>query len=129
MTSLRTKLLSAHLLVIVVGVGTLYVAATLVAPRFFQQHVDTMARMHPGMGLGLFPNMPTIMADQLSDAFRGALSESLVLAVGAALIAAVTVSLFVSQQVAGPIQRLAVASRRIAAGHYAERVPGGGHDE
>lgn len=129
MTSLRAKLLSAHLLVIVVGVGTLYLAATLVAPSFFQQHVDTMARLHPGMGLGVFPDMPTIMADQLADAFRGALSESLVLAGGAALVAAVTVSLFVSQQVAGPIQRLAVASRRIAAGHYAERVPGDRHDE
>jgi two-component system sensor histidine kinase BaeS len=134
MTSLRTKLFLAHLLVIVVGVGTLYLAAALVAPSFFQRHMTAMAALHPGMGpmgpgMSLFPDMPAAMAAQLVDAFRGALTESLVLAGSAALIAALAVSLFVSQQVAGPIQRLAVASRRIAAGHYGERVPADGRDE
>lgn len=134
MTSLRTKLFLAHLLVVVVGVGTLYLAAALAAPSFFQRHMAAMAALHPGVGpmgpgMSPFPGMPAVMAGQLADAFRGALTESLVLAGGAALVAALALSLFVSQQVAGPIQRLAVASRRIAAGHYAERVPAEGHDE
>jgi signal transduction histidine kinase len=73
--------------------------------------------------------MPAAAAAQLTEAFRGALTESLVLAGGAALIAALAVSLLVSQQIAGPVQRLAVASRRIAAGHYAERVPAEARDE
>jgi two-component system sensor histidine kinase BaeS len=134
MTSLRTKLFLAHLLVITVGVGTLYLAAALVAPNFFQRHMAMMAALHPGMrpmgpGMPPFQEIPAAAAAQLADAFRGALTESLVLAGGAALIAALAVSLFVSQQVAGPVQRLAVASRRIAAGHYAERVPAEGEDE
>jgi two-component system sensor histidine kinase BaeS len=130
-TSLRTRLFLAHLLVIIVGVGTLYLAAALVAPTFFQRHMAMMAALHPSMGPGMppFQEIPAAAAAQLADAFRGALTESLLLAGGAALIAALAVSLLVSQQVASPIHRLAIASRRIATGHYGERVPAEGRDE
>jgi signal transduction histidine kinase len=128
--SLRTKLFLTYLLVIVVGVGTLYVAATLLAPSFFQRHVAGMAGLHVGMGFGgAFPDMPALAAQQLADAFRGALYESLGLAGGAAILAALAASLVVSQHLVGRIQRLATASRRIAAGRYDERVPDDGQDE
>jgi signal transduction histidine kinase len=128
--SLRTKLFLAHLLVILVGVGTLYLAATLIAPGFFQRHVADMVGMHSGMGFGgPFPDIPAIATQQLADAFRGAMSEALRLAVAAAILAAMAASLVVSQSLGGRIQRLADASRRIAAGHYAERVAADGQDE
>jgi signal transduction histidine kinase len=69
------------------------------------------------------------MAAQLAGAFRDALGEALWLAGGAALVAAIVVSLLVSGQVAGPIRRLALASRRIAAGRYSDRVVASGPDE
>jgi two-component system, OmpR family, sensor histidine kinase BaeS len=129
MTSLRAKLFLAHLLVIIIGVSTLYGAAMLVAPAFFEQHVAAMAGVHSGTDLGSIPHMPGLMADQLTDAFRGALSESLGFAAGAALVTATVVSLLVSRHLVERIQHLAEASSRIAAGHYAERVPANGRDE
>jgi signal transduction histidine kinase len=53
----------------------------------------------------------------------------LLLSAGAASLAAIAVSLFVSTQIVTPLQRLLAASRRIAAGHYAERVPANEADE
>jgi len=140
LTKLRTvlqglggQLLMAHLLVIVVGLGTLFLAAGLLGPNFFQRHMAAMAELHsgagPGMGPGWLQGMPAQMAVQLAGAFREALVEAFVLAGTAALAAAVAVSLLVSQQVASPIRRLAAASRRIAAGHYRERVAASGPHE
>jgi signal transduction histidine kinase len=48
--------------------------------------------------------------------------QALLLSAGAATLAAVVVSLLVSTRIVTPIQRLLGASRRIASGHYAERV-------
>jgi signal transduction histidine kinase len=47
----------------------------------------------------------------------------------AAVLAAVAVSLVVSARIVTPLERLLAASRRIAAGRYAERVPEDGRDE
>ena len=38
-------------------------------------------------------------------------------------------SLFVSSRVVGPLRQMVSASRRLAEGHYAERVPVAGDDE
>jgi signal transduction histidine kinase len=45
------------------------------------------------------------------------------------VVAAIAVGLAISTRVAGPVTRLAAAARRIAAGHYAERVPAAGEGE
>jgi two-component system sensor histidine kinase BaeS len=131
------QLLLAHLLVIVVGLGTLFLAAGFLGPNFFERHMAAMAELHSGTGPGMgpamapgwFQGMPSGMAGQLDSAFRGALIEALAVAGTAALAAAVAVSLLVSRQAAKPIWRLAAASRRIAAGHYSERVASGGPHE
>jgi signal transduction histidine kinase len=65
----------------------------------------------------------------IQDTFRTSMREVLFVGTGVALVAAVGVSLFVTARIVGPIQRLAIASRRIAAGHYAERVVPGSRDE
>src|SRR5512144_128574 len=69
------------------------------------------------------------MAETTAQAFRAAMLQALLLSAGAATLAAVAVSLFVSARIVTPLQRLLAASRRIAAGHYAERVPAGEADE
>jgi signal transduction histidine kinase len=121
LASLRARLLLTHLLVVVVGLTALFVTASLIGTNFFQQHV---AHVH---GLGLSPmgsgGMPGEMNAELNDAFRRSLAQALVIAAIAALGVAVIASLIVSRQVALPLARLVVATRRIAAGHYAERVP------
>ncbi|MGZ7274577.1 HAMP domain-containing protein, partial [Streptococcus pyogenes] len=55
--------------------------------------------------------------------------QALLFSAGAATLAAVAVSLFVSARIVTPIQHLLVASRRIASGHYAKRVPAAQTDE
>ena len=69
----------------------------------------------------------TDLEADLFDNFRIAINESLRLATIAAFIAAVTVSIIVSQRIVAPIRNMMSASQRIADGHYDERVdlPGG----
>ena len=127
--NLQAKLLLGHLLVIVVGVGVLLLGVNLAAPDYFARHMATMRGGPQGMG-PLHPGgPPPEMAEQISDAFRRSLAEALFIAGGAALGTAVIVSVLLSRRVAGPIQRLATASQRVATGHYEERVSVSGQDE
>jgi two-component system sensor histidine kinase BaeS len=125
--SLRAKLFLAHLLVIAVGVVTLFGATLSIAPGLFDRLVTAMmgsnAAMTPSGG------MMADMAQVTTQAFRAAMLEALLLSAGAAMLAAVAVSLFVSTRLVTPLQRLLAASQRIASGHYAERVPTGEDDE
>jgi histidine kinase len=114
--SLGWKLLISYLVVMLVGLGTLAVAAELVIPTAFDRHMLGMQQMmgsHTGM---------TGMTDDLFTNFRGAFSEALVWAVLLASISAVVVSVFVSRRVVTPIRQMMQASRHIADGYYHERV-------
>ena len=133
---LRLKLLLSHLSVVVVGIVTLLLAADLVAPSFFESH---MARMMGGGGMeGMMGREIAGQIGQthaqaldatLAASFRAALEQALLVAGAAAILAAIGASLFVTGRVLGPVRRLAVASRRLADGHYAERVPTDADDE
>jgi two-component system, OmpR family, sensor histidine kinase BaeS len=59
------------------------------------------------------------------DAIRGALVAASIMAV----VTSVVVSVGLSSAIAGPVTRLASAARRVAHGHYAERVPEAGEGE
>jgi signal transduction histidine kinase len=115
--NLRVKLFLSYLLTVLVGIVTLFIAAQLVAPSFFASH---MARM---MGGRTMMGGVAMADDALNSAFREALLQALLVAGAAATLVALLVSLFVAQQIARPVQRMLAATRRIAAGHYAERVP------
>ena len=56
--SLRTRILAAHLLVIILGAGTLIVLAELLAPSFFS---DDLQRMNDMM------TNPDVMSDMMAD--------------------------------------------------------------
>jgi histidine kinase len=62
------------------------------------------------------------MEADLFNNFRKAVTESLAFSAGAASIAAIVVSIFVSRQVIAPIRRIMLASQRIADGKYDQRV-------
>lgn len=110
---LRSRLLVANLLVAAVALGTVLVGVSLIGPGYFEQ-----AMGHP-------PDDPqgSAMDTATLAAFQSAVRTALLAATLSALLAAVIVSLATSARVAGPVSRLASAARRIAAGHYAERVP------
>jgi two-component system, OmpR family, sensor histidine kinase BaeS len=122
---LRGKLLLAHLLVIAVGLVTLFVATLSIAPTLFDRLMGGMM----GPDVSSMGGMMTGMAETTAQAFRAAMLQALLLSAGAATLAAVVVSLFVSMRIVTPIQRLLAASRRIASGHYAERVVATDTDE
>lgn len=129
-SSMRAKLLAAHLLVILVGVVTLFLAAGLIAPTLFDRWMaEAMAPHMRTMGHTMPEEMATALDDLTALVFRQTIVTALGLATGAAVATAVAVSFFVSGRITGPVRRLAVASRRIASGRYAERVPLGEPDE
>ena len=111
--SLRARLLLAFFVVIGATLGTVAVAALLVGPGYFAE------------AMGHLPGDP--MGDAMDAATRAAFNEAmqraLVAATVIAIVSATVVSLAVAARIAGPIAALAAATRRIAGGHYAERVP------
>lgn len=117
--SLRTRLLVANLIVVGAALGTVVVAVSLVGPGYF---ADAMGH-RPGDPMGAAMDAATRVA--FNDAIRNALLAAGVIAV----VTAIVVSLAVSAAIAGPVTRLVAAARRIARGHYAERVPEEGEGE
>jgi len=115
---LRGKIFLAHLLVIAVGLVTLFVATLSIAPTLFDRLMGGMM----GPGSSSMGGMMADVAETTAQAFRAAMLQALLISAGAATLAAVVVSLFVSTRIVTPVQRLLAASRRIASGHYAERV-------
>jgi signal transduction histidine kinase len=110
---LRSRLVLSHLVVALAALGTVLVAVSLVGPGYF---ADAMGH-HPGDPEGEAMDAATLAA------FQAAVGTALVAALAIALVAAVVVALALSTRIATPVTRLVDASRRIAAGHYAERVP------
>ena len=116
---LRPRLVVSHLVVALAALGTVLVAISLVGPGYFS---DAMGH-RPGDPAGQEMDAATLAAFQ--DAVRAALLAGLAIA----LIAAVLIALALSTRIATPVTRLVAAARRIAAGHYAERVPASGGGE
>jgi two-component system, OmpR family, sensor histidine kinase BaeS len=117
--SLRARLLIANLIVASAALGTVGLAVSLVGPGYFSQ----------AMGHGPGDAMGQAMSDATRAAFVDAVRNALLAASVIAVMTAIVVSLAVSDRIAGPVGRLSTAARRIAAGHYAERVPEAGEGE
>ena len=116
---LRGRLLMANLIVAGATLGTVLIGVSLIGPGYFQ---DAMGH-RPGDAMGQAMDAATLSA------FQEAIRTALVAAALTALVAAVVVSLAISARIAGPVSRLVAAARRIASGHYAERVPVGAEGE
>jgi len=120
------KLFLAFGAVILVGVSTVWVAVSLTAPGLFEQHM--LGMMGGGMGSMMGGTAGAVDAT-LTTAFREAMSQALIFATLASALTAVAASILVTSRIVDPVRRLVSASRRLADGHYAERVPAGGSDE
>lgn len=109
---LARRLLMAQALVIVAGGVTLAVVGLLVMPPLTRTHVRR----------ALGPVSDTVIA-HLDQALTSALGIALAIAVGAAIVAALVVSWVLSSRLARPVERLAQAANRIAAGELSARGP------
>lgn len=109
---LSWKIFLSYLIVIVVGVIVLATTANFAAPGSFERHIAAMGSM-----MGSSMNM-----SDLFNNFRDAVGEALALAALAAFAVAIVVSVFVSRQIVAPVRAMMLASQRITADHYDERV-------
>lgn len=73
--------------------------------------------------------MTAAMQRDTTEVFRTAVFQSLALAMAAATLAAVLISVFVSRRITLPITRMAKVSQRITSGDYRARVSASGRDE
>lgn len=111
--SLRARLLAAFLVVAAASLGTVAVAVMLVGPGYFAEAMGHL----PGDPMG------EAMGEATRVAFADAMRQALLAATVIGVVTATVVSLAVAARIARPISALAAAARRVAGGHYAERVP------
>ncbi len=123
---LSVKLFLSYLIVILVGTAVLAIAAELAVPQSFDRHLAAMGAMmggqsmETGMGMGMASG--TDLGADLFSSFRAAVNEALAVAALSAFLVATLASVFVSRQVVSPVREMMAASRRIAEGHFEERV-------
>jgi len=129
---LSAKLLVSYLVIILLG-GVILVSATqLTLPGAFDRHLRGMGPQIIADGRQPGRNPPPRRADMMLELyrnFRASFNDALAYALLASGLAALGVSLFFSRSVVAPLQAMMKASRRIAQGHYDERVHVSGSDE
>ncbi len=116
--SLGVQVFVSYLIVLIVGLVVLSAALDFLGPR----HV---ARRMEGSG-SRFGGPPATNVERL---FRTGVADALVVAGIAAIMAAGALSMYVTRRIVLPVQALAAASQRLAAGHHDERVPVQSTDE
>ncbi len=114
---LRTRLFLSYVVVVAAGAVAMVVVGTVVTRTVYEQRIG-------GFGLGRGQGRSdTISESQLRSALDESLTPALLAGVGAALVTAAIVALFVGARLLRPIDELGVATRRMAAGDYAVKVP------
>ncbi len=119
---LSVKLFISYLIVILVGTAVLAGAAKLAVPQSFNRHLAAMASMMGDSAMGLGMTSGTDLGGDLFANFQAAVNEALTVAAISAFLVAALASVFVSRQVVAPVRAMTVASQRIAAGYFQERV-------
>ncbi len=126
---LGVKLFLSYLAVILVGAVVLGLATRFTVPGAFNSHMGLALRSGQGMMGGNGNGPGAGMMSDLFSSFQATFNQALILALLAAGVIAVMVSLILSRGIVAPLRVLTAASHRIAAGHYGERVPAAGSDE
>ena len=113
---LGRKIFFSYFILIIVGFLVLGLAIELAIPTSLGNHMPEMSRMMGGLA---GPDVGQLAG------LRAAVTESLLIATGAALLVALALSAWLTRQVVTPVRRMMLASRDIADGHYEQRVPVG----
>jgi histidine kinase len=125
------KLFASYFLVIVIGMGSIWVATRFTAPRSFQRHMlGMLTGTGTGMGMmGQGNGQGNGMMGQFYADYQASFNESLTAAVIAASLVALGASIIISRTIVSPVRSMTNASARIAEGRYDERVDLQGNDE
>jgi len=126
---LGVKIFLSYILVILVGVVVIAIAARFSVPEAFNRHMGLGLGYGGGQGMMQGNGVGRGIMSELFQSFQASFNEALILALLAAGAIAIPVSLLLSRGVVAPVRAMTAASRRIADGHYAERVLSTGADE
>jgi two-component system sensor histidine kinase BaeS len=127
---LGAKLFVSYLAVILVGAIVLGLTTRFTVPEAFNRHMGLGLGQGVGQGMmGQGNGTGNGMMSDLFTSFQASFNEALLLALLAAGVVAILVSLLLSRGVIAPLRVLTSASRRIADGHYNERVHPASSDE
>ncbi|MBE9524302.1 MAG: HAMP domain-containing protein [Chloroflexi bacterium] len=118
---LSWKIFISYLVVISVGIIVLATSAKFAIPAAFDRHMGAMIPMMGDSSMGMMDSGMNLESDLYAN-FSVAVNEALTQAALAAFITALVVSWFFSRQVVIPVRGMMAASKRIAEGHYDERV-------
>ncbi|MHB0877820.1 MAG: sensor histidine kinase [Anaerolineae bacterium] len=109
---LALRLFLSYLIVIVVAAGVLASSEQVGVARAFEAHLSMMpAALREALGAEFLTSL------------RASIGRAFLLAALASILAAVAISFLMSRRVVAPVRQMMLASQRIAAGHYDERVP------
>jgi signal transduction histidine kinase len=126
---LGAKLFLSYLAVILVGAIVLGFATRFTVPEAFNSHMGLGMGLGNGQGMMQGNGAGKAAVLDLFNSFQASFNEALLLALLAAGVVAILVSLLLSRGVVAPVRVLTTASQRIADGHYGERVQSTGSDE
>ena len=114
---LRTRLFLSYVVVVAAGAVTMLVVGTVVTRTVYERRLG-------GFGVARGQGASRQVSEtQLRTALDESLAPALLIGVGAALITAAIVAMFVGARLLRPIDELRAATRRMAAGDYAVKVP------
>jgi signal transduction histidine kinase len=114
---LRTRLFLSYVVVVAAGGLAMLIVGTVVTRTVYEQRIG-------GFGLGRGQGRSDVVSEtQLRTALDESLVPALLVGVGAALITAAIVAMFVGGRLLRPIDQLRAATRRMADGDYSAKVP------
>jgi signal transduction histidine kinase len=114
---LRTRLFLSYVVVVGAGAVAMLIVGTVVTRTVYEREIG-------GFGFGRGQGRSDMVsATQLRSALDESLVPALLVGVAAALITAAIVAMFVGARLLRPIDELREATRRMAAGDYAVKVP------
>ncbi len=124
---LRWKLFISHLIIFLIAVVILLATANFLASRSLMHDMPVILGMEQPAGVQ--GNLDPALAAPWLERFQLVVQQSLLVASFSALVAAVTVSLFVSHRIVEPLHAISTVSQRLAQGFYRERTLIGSDDE
>ena len=112
---LRTRLYLSYVLVVLVGIVTMFVVGTVVTRSVYERRLGGFGR---GQGRG-----NQVSEGELQTALDESLLPALLAGAGASLVAAALVAWVVGNRLLRPLDEVRAATRRMAAGEYDVTVP------
>jgi histidine kinase len=112
---LRARLFFSYLLVIAIGALAMLVVVSLLAPSFFQVHLQRMGHGPAAIGAA--------MIAEVEEGFSSSVRAALLIGVGVAIIGAGLMAAFVGRRLLRPLEEVREATRKMAGGDYRQRVP------